>query len=53
MQLAVKDQVFIIDVLAFDQTVEGQNYLKELFKLLFTSENTLRLGLSNYFLCFA
>ena len=44
LQLAVGDQVFIIDVMEFDKTAEGQRLLKELFKMLFTSENTLRIG---------
>eukprot|EP00794_Sanderia_malayensis_P005049 gene5049-5707_t len=44
MQLAVKDKVFIIDILQFEKTVEGQRLLEKLFKLLFTSEDTVRLG---------
>ena len=44
LQLAVGEQVFIVDVMEFNKTAEGQKLLKELFRKLFTSENTLRLG---------
>eukprot|EP00795_Rhopilema_esculentum_P010416 gene10416-19117_t len=44
MQLAVKEEVYIIDIFEFDRTQEGQELLKVLFNKLFTSEDTLRLG---------
>ena len=44
MQLAVKEEVYIIDVMEFDKTAEGKELLEVLFTKLFTSEDTLRLG---------
>ena len=44
IQLAVLEQVFIVDVIEFDRTEEGQKLLQLLFRQLFTSENTLRIG---------
>ena len=44
MQLAVKEEVYIVDILAFDGTKDGQRLLRELFKMLYTSEDTLRIG---------
>ncbi len=49
MQLAVKEMVFIIDILEFEKTQVGQNLLRKLLKLLFTSESTVRLGKRVYF----
>ena len=44
MQLAVKEEVYIIDIMEFDKTAEGKQLLEVLFTKLFTSEDTLRLG---------
>ena len=44
MQLAVKEVVYIIDIMEFDKTREGKELLEVLFTKLFTSEDTLRLG---------